>query len=104
MDAKREKGKIEIIANRLPDAKSVEILVNDNGGGVEKASASKIFTMGYTTKSYGHGFGMHAAANAVNAIGGRISLDSDGIGKGATARLELSLNNPKNQSIEKTMA
>ena len=104
MDAKREKGQIEIVANRLPDTKSVEILISDNGGGIDKASASKIFTMGYTTKSYGHGFGMHAAANAVNAIGGRISLDSDGLGKGATARLELPLSTPKIQSIEKTIA
>jgi len=60
--------------------------------------------MGYTTKSFGHGFGMHAAANAVSAIGGKIALTSDSIGEGATARLELPIKVPKTRASEKAIA
>jgi signal transduction histidine kinase len=47
----------------------------------------KIFTQGFTTKSEGHGFGLHSSANYMQSMGGNIEVDSDGEGKGATFTL-----------------
>ncbi len=50
-----------------------------------------LFAAGYTTKAAGTGLGLHSAANFVVGSGGRIDLSSDGVGKGATARVMLRL-------------
>ena len=44
-----------------------------------------------TTREGGHGLGLHSSALAAQMMGGRITLESDGPGKGATATLELPL-------------
>ena len=51
----------------------------------------KFFAAGYTTKESGSGLGLHSAANFVVGSGGRIDLSSEGVGKGATARVMLRL-------------
>ena len=45
---------------------------------------NKIFSYGFTTKPEGHGFGLHHSANAMTSMGGRIEIQSDGLGSGAT--------------------
>jgi sensor histidine kinase regulating citrate/malate metabolism len=54
----------------------------------------QVFNYGFTTKQNGHGFGLHAAANAATEIHGSLRVDSDGPGKGATFTLELPLGKP----------
>ncbi len=81
-------GKIEIRASKL-DEKMVELVVEDDGCGIEEDAQTKIFNHGYTSKSYGSGYGLHSAANFVNSIGGSINVESDGHDQGALMRLVL---------------
>jgi sensor domain CHASE-containing protein len=67
----------------------VRIEVADTGVGIPQENLSSIFTHGFTTKKSGHGFGLHASANAATEMGGGLSARSDGPGKGATFVLDL---------------
>ena len=61
----------------------VEISIGDNGEGIPKANLARIFSHGFTTKSNGHGFGLHVSANAATEMGGTLKVESDGPGQGA---------------------
>jgi signal transduction histidine kinase len=63
--------------------------VIDNGVGIPADQLVSIFAYGFTTKSAGHGFGLHNAANTARLLGGRLSVHSAGLGAGATFTLEL---------------
>ena len=56
-----------------------------------EAFASQIFQHGFTTKPGGHGFGLHASANAARELGGRLTATSDGVDRGAAFTLWLPL-------------
>lgn len=73
------------------------IKVSDTGVGIEPDKLKQMFTYGFTTKSDGHGFGLHSCLNYMNGIGGKISVTSDGPGKGATFILQLPLQGPSSQ-------
>ncbi len=70
-------------------ADRVRIDVTDNGVGISPENLTRIFGHGFTTKASGHGFGLHSGANAAREIGGDLSVQSAGLGKGATFTLEL---------------
>jgi signal transduction histidine kinase len=65
------------------------ITVSDTGVGIPAENLDKIFRHGFTTKPGGHGFGLHASANAARELGGRLHATSEGAGRGATFTLEL---------------
>ena len=67
----------------------ISIQVRDNGVGINAQNLSKVFTHGFTTKSTGHGFGLHSCALAAQKLGGSLSVHSDGSGHGATFTLRL---------------
>ena len=70
----------------------VRIAICDNGVGIPSANLTKIFNHGFTTrKKGGHGFGLHSGSLAAREIGGQLTAQSDGTGKGATFTLELPL-------------
>ncbi len=71
------------------DEDNINIQVRDNGIGIEAGNLSKIFTHGFTTKSSGHGFGLHSCALTAQKLGGSLSVHSDGSGHGATFTLRL---------------
>jgi signal transduction histidine kinase len=71
------------------DGRSVMLLIRDNGHGFGPDVAAQIFRFGFTTKSDGHGFGLHYAANSCEHLGLELSLDSPGLGLGAIARLRI---------------
>jgi len=73
------------------DQSTVGIQVRDNGVGIESGNLSKVFSHGFTTKSDGHGFGLHSCALAAQQLGGSLSAHSDGIGCGALFTLRLPL-------------
>ena len=54
------------------------------GGSRHSAGAvvARVWEFGFTTKTHGHGFGLHSAAVAAQQLGGTISAESDGIGQG----------------------
>jgi two-component system, LuxR family, sensor kinase FixL len=63
--------------------------VEDNGYGMAQENLRKVFNHGFSTKTEGHGFGLHDSANAMTELGGRLSAHSEGPGKGARFRFEL---------------
>ena len=67
----------------------VKLIVQDNGIGIPPENLLKIFQHGFTTKSEGHGFGIHSSANAAREMKGSLSVQSDGLGQGATFILDL---------------
>jgi PAS domain S-box-containing protein len=73
---------------------NVCISVIDNGVGIPPDNLTRIFMHGFTTRPSGHGFGLHGGALAAREIGGKLSVHSDGTGKGATFTLELPLRPP----------
>ena len=72
----------------------IRFAVKDNGIGIPPDNLNRLFEQGFTTKTDGHGFGLHSAALAVRQLGGDIQMHSDGVGKGATFSLTLPLNSP----------
>jgi signal transduction histidine kinase len=67
------------------------IQVVDTGMGIAPEHRERLFTRGYTTRQDGQGLGLHSSALAAKTLGGSLTLESDGPGKGATATLELPL-------------
>ncbi|HWI59525.1 MAG TPA: ATP-binding protein, partial [Bacillota bacterium] len=72
----------------------VRIVVADNGVGIAAENLTKIFSHGFTTRKHGHGFGLHTSALAARAMGGALTVASDGPGCGAAFTLELPLEPP----------
>ena len=70
---------------------TVLIEVADNGVGIAADHLTRVFSHGFTTKQAGHGFGLHASANAVQQMGGNLTAASDGVGAGARFTIELPL-------------
>jgi signal transduction histidine kinase/ligand-binding sensor domain-containing protein len=78
------------ITIRVTDGeKRIQIAVIDNGVGIPPENLTRIFNHGFTTRKDGHGFGLHYAALAAKELNGRLSVQSDGAGKGATFTLDL---------------
>jgi C4-dicarboxylate-specific signal transduction histidine kinase len=72
----------------------IRISVSDNGVGITPENLARIFSHGFTTRKDGHGFGLHSGALAAIELGGSLSVQSDGPGKGATFTLELAPHAP----------
>ncbi len=94
MDSSNEKMIITIKTYSI-NKNRIGIEVIDNGIGILPKNKSKVFSYGFTTKKNGHGFGLHTSALAINAVGGVIRINSDGLEQGATVTIELPCTNPK---------
>ncbi len=81
-----------ILGTRLLQDDVVEFSVTDNGQGIEMDDLESIFRHGFTTKSDGHGFGLHSAACAAKELHGSVAVHSDGIGQGARFCVRVPLN------------
>ncbi|MDP6717099.1 MAG: ATP-binding protein, partial [Pirellulaceae bacterium] len=68
---------------------NVLIEVRDNGVGIAHDNLTNIFSHGFTTREDGHGFGLHSSALSAQEVGGSLSVDSDGVGQGATFTLRI---------------
>lgn len=71
------------------DAQDLLVTVGDNGSGIAPGHLSRMFSHGFTTKSGGHGFGLHSCAVAAKEMGGTLTVHSEGAGTGATFTLRL---------------
>lgn len=69
----------------------IAISVADTGVGIAPENLTRIFNHGFTTRSGGHGFGLHSGAVAAIEIGGSLTVRSEGLGHGATFTLTLPL-------------
>lgn len=83
----RERRMTIRVAMASPDR--VKVSVIDTGVGIAPENLNKVFNHGFTTKKDGHGFGLHSGANAATEMGGTLTVQSDGPGKGAAFTLEL---------------
>jgi signal transduction histidine kinase len=72
----------------------VRIAVADNGVGIPPENLTRIFSLGFTTRKTGHGFGLHSGAIAARELNGALRAHSEGLGKGATFTLELPVLQP----------
>ncbi len=71
--------------------KMIKVEIIDNGIGIADDNLKKIFRHGFTTKTNGHGFGLHSGALAAKEMGGSLAVHSDGLGLGAKLVLEVPL-------------
>jgi signal transduction histidine kinase len=79
-------GRIHIRTRTADEA--VELSVSDNGVGIPRELAGKIFEPLFSTKPFGVGLGLPNAQNIVSGHGGRLTLDSEpGHGARVTVRL-----------------
>ena len=72
MDEKKGHLKISVIANN----RFCEIIVEDNGKGLEPYQIAHIFEPFYTTKSTGTGLGLPSAKTIIDSHGGMINVES----------------------------
>lgn len=95
----KESMKPEIKITITVDRHKADIIFADNGIGIEDESLNRIFDMFYraTEQSDGSGIGLYIVKNAVEKLGGNISVESK-IGFGTTFRLML-----PNRLEEKTL-
>ena len=71
------------------DGDRVRFEVADTGVGIAPENLERVFTLGFTTRAGGHGFGLHSGANAAKEMGGQLFVISKGLNEGATFILEL---------------
>lgn len=81
--------KILRISCYMTNSNYMEITVEDNGIGISKEVIKKIYTLGFTTKKNGHGFGMHSSSLAAKELQGDLAGTSHGIDQGAAFTLTL---------------
>ena len=67
----------------------VFLRIGDSGNGIAPDHLEDIFAYGFTTKTEGHGFGLHSCANYMTEMNGRLWAESSGIGMGAAFVLQL---------------
>jgi PAS domain S-box-containing protein len=72
----------------------INIQIADNGVGIPRENLSRLFSRGFTTRSDGHGFGLHSCLMAAKEMGGALAGHSDGPGLGAVFTLVLPLQPP----------
>jgi len=71
------------------DQPRLQIRVEDDGEGIAPENLARLFGHGFTTRKNGHGFGLHSCALAAKEMGGTITAQSDGPGRGAAFVLEI---------------
>jgi len=89
MDAGEPPHKRLVVRITKPSSDLARITIADNGVGIAPEHLTRIFNHGFTTKADGHGFGLHSGANAGREMGGSLTAQSEGPGKGAEFNLDL---------------
>jgi PAS domain S-box-containing protein len=86
-----DKKEVSVLVKETAEHSKLQIIIEDTGIGILPKNMTKIFSFGFSTKTNGHGFGLHASALAANEMGGNLTAKSQGEGKGATFILTLPL-------------
>lgn len=69
------------------DERTASLEVKDTGIGISQEDIPHLFEYGFKKRHEGHGFGLHHSALVANELGGKITVHSDGPGKGASFKL-----------------
>jgi signal transduction histidine kinase len=85
-DLDREQKAVTVEVNSTSEG-GAQIRIIDTGAGIAPEDIPKLFRHGFTTKSSGHGFGLHFSATAMEEMGGTLEATSAGPGQGATFTL-----------------
>ena len=93
-EACEDSEKRRVTVSAVEASEFVKIQVTDTGVGIAPNHLSHMFQNGFTTKSNGHGFGLHAAAITATELGGSLEVFSNGAGKGATFTLRVPVVRP----------
>jgi two-component system sporulation sensor kinase A len=74
----RPQGSLSIQAFLLKEEKQnwIHVKILDTGDGISPEHLSKIFELGFTTKSNGMGYGLWRSRAVIEKIGGKISVES----------------------------
>lgn len=91
LESHRLDKQLTLRISRQPEER-LRLEVSDNGVGIAPEHLSRMFSQGFTTKKSGHGFGLHASAQAATEMNGSLSCTSPGRGQGATFIIDLPLN------------
>jgi len=75
----------------------LEIAVEDFGVGIAPDLLGRIWEFGFTTKTHGHGFGLHSAAVAAQQLGGSVTASSPGPGQGACFSVKIPARTANNE-------
>lgn len=86
---------VSVVPSEHGDA--IAIAVRDNGAGIRPEDRERLFQYGFTTRSTGHGFGLHMSSLAARELGGTLRAESDGAGCGAVFVLELPFALPRDR-------
>jgi PAS domain S-box-containing protein len=89
--AREQDGRPRQITLRIEPgaADTVRFVVADDGIGISAENLTRIFSLGFTTRRDGHGFGLHYSALAAREMKGALTVHSAGPGHGATFTLEI---------------
>jgi PAS domain S-box-containing protein len=85
----------QVTVRTTSDDRSVKIAIVDNGVGIPAENLTRIFNHGFTTRKTGHGFALHSGALAAKELGGALTVQSEGPGKGAVFTLEIPIAAPQ---------
>lgn len=80
----------EITIDMMNDKRTILIMIQDNGAGIEEELQSKIFQPNFTTKNSGMGMGLAIVHNIIVNAGGKIWFQSE-LNKGTTFYVSLPL-------------
>lgn len=87
-------GRVVVSASHeeLKGQAMMHLRFEDNGGGIQPDHQERLFERGFSTKNRdGSGQGLHWSAITVQALGGRITTESAGVGRGACLHVWLPL-------------
>ena len=94
IDSDKKEKTINIVIKSDEDKISINVI--DNGVGIASEDMPHLFEYGFKKRREGHGYGLHHSALVANELGGRISIKSGGLGKGANFALILPGNEKSN--------
>jgi len=90
VDATGPGGRVTIRAEESDDGRQLRLTISDTGTGIAPANMERLFTLFFTTKPNGTGFGLAVAKKIVERHGGTIEIASE-VGKGTRVTIALPL-------------
>lgn len=93
-DAMPNGGEISVAARRRNSGEAIDLVVQDDGQGMDKATRLRAFNPWFTTKAEGHGSGLGLATvrRFAHDVGGRVDIwSAPGVGTTVTLQLPTAL-------------
>ena len=88
IEAINSKGCISISTGNTGLEKNIEIIIKDNGRGIDESSLSLIFNESYSTKREYSGFGLSIVKKIIESYNGSIDVESS-VDSGSTFKIKL---------------